>query len=249
MTARSVFRIVSCALLISATSSCGGEDQGTACREICLAVTEAFTFTDAEYRYHVTGKVKNFGDRNAEEVRIEIQFFSDSDHRSLLSTESQLLPAIPPVEGWRTFDLFSESVVLLPGEGGLPAVFFEITASGAGGGTEPIPVPDLKLLEPEISTDLLGQYHVQGKIRNEGSIPAEMVYFTVTFYRDEGKTEIISRLRKGFGRFLGTTPSGGEEENGSSALVLHPTYTIDIWHPEITTDRYPTIYYTAEISE
>ena len=231
------------AVILSVVLSCGWEEE-TECTEFCLAVTEGFTFTDSDFRFHVTGKVKNFGGENARNVVVTVRFFSDSDHRDLLTVGSQVLTPIPPSEGWRTFDISSDSVVLLPGEGGLPAVFYEVEVSGSPGGGDPIPVPQLDLISHELRTDMLGYYHVRGKILNESNIPAEMVYFTVSFYRDEEKADLIMRQRKGFGRFLGTEP---EDESGPARY--YPTYLVDIWHPDINQTRYPDISYTAEISQ
>lgn len=214
--------------------------------QICLAVTDGFTFTDSSYHFHITGKIKNFGTQNAQNVIVTAQFYSDPDFRNPVAITNQSLFPIPPNEGYRTFDLWDPQLVLFPLPGGLSSLFYSLTVSGEPGGNEPLPTPEIELYYHQISLDQAGQYHVQGKIINRGPIPAEMVYFTVTFFEDEEKSRVIARLRKGFGRLLGNPSTTNEEDSPS---LNYPSYTVDIWHPEITQFRYPRIYYTAEISE
>jgi hypothetical protein len=242
-------------LLPAFLGGCGAEEKPSACPGTCLALTEVFTFTDSDYRFHVTGKVKNFSPDNAKAIMVTADFFSDSDHQFPVSSGSQSLPPIPGEEGFRTFDIWSPTVKLLPGTGGYPVVFFEAQASGVPGGNEPIPESDLFMEKPNLYADVYGRYHVQVKIRNAGQTAVEMVYLTVSFFRDEAQTDLIGRLRKGFGRFLGTPPPKKENETPGS-----PVYLLDFWHPEITQAKYPFIstcigtetecrYYRVDVSE
>ena len=224
--------------------ACGAEEKPVPCSGTCLSLTELFTFTDSDYDFHITGKVKNFSPANAEGVVVTADLFSDPDHQFPISSGSQSLPPIPGQEGFRTFDIWSPSVKLQPGSGGFPAVFFETLVQGTAGGTEPITAPVLSLQDLQLLTDVHGCYHVRAKVVNPTRTSVEMVYFTASFFRDENRTDLIVRLRKGFGRFLGTP-----EPTADNSSPRSPEYLMDLWHPEINQDKYPKIFYRAELSE
>ncbi|MDD5223384.1 MAG: hypothetical protein PHE84_05285 [bacterium] len=224
--------------------ACGAEEKSVPASGPCLSLTDLFTFTDSDYRFHVTGKVKNFSPENADGVVVTADLFSDPDHQIPISSGSQSLPPIPGQEGFRTFDIWSPAIRLLPGTAGFPAVFFETLLQGTAAGNEPIPVPELKLDDAGIQTDVYGRYHIQAKITNVGPVTVEMVYLTAFFFRDEAQTGLIARLRKGFGRFLKTPDPTADNPNPGS-----PVYLVDLWHPEINQDKYPTIFYRLELSQ
>jgi len=238
-------RIVALVLLALAFPwACGGEEETLPGPGSCLALTELFTFTDSDYQFHITGKVKNFSPANADGVVVTADLFSDPDHQLPILSGSQQLPPIPGGEGYRTFDFWSPAVSLLPASGGFPEVFFEAQVRGAPGGNEPLPVPELELEDLGLLIDVFGRYHVRVSIFNTGRVPVEMVYLTVSFFRDEAQTDLIVRLRRGFGRFLGTP-----EPTVPDTQPRSPEYILDLWHPEITWKKYPVIYYRAELSQ
>ena len=224
--------------------ACGTEEKPISGSGPCLSLTELFTFTDSDYRFHVTGKVKNFSPANADGVVVTADLFSDPDHQIPISSGSQFLPPIPGQEGFRTFDIWSPAVRLRPGTAGFPAIFFETLLQGTAAGNESIPAPELEIDDAGIQTDVFGRYHIRAKITNVGPVTVERVYFTVSFFRDEAQTELIARLRKGFGRFLKTPDPTADNPNPGS-----PVYLVDLWHPEINQDKYPSIFYRVELSQ
>ena len=112
------------------------------------------------------------------------------------------------------------------------------------GGNTPLPVPELELEDLGLLTDVFGCYHVRTRIFKTGQVPVEMVYLTVSFFRDQAMTDLIARLRRGFGRFLGTPEPTNENDQPRS-----PEYLLDLWHPEITWEKYPAIYYRTDLSQ